>query len=242
MCLVVVAWQVHPDWPRVLVSNRDERRDRAAEPLSWWPARDVAAGRDQVGGGTWLAVDRRGRAAVVTSVRAPDERVGGPTRGQLPLDALAHGPPAVARSDLAGFHLLLADTDALWLQSNRRDPPGPPAALAPGVHAVSNALPGQSWEKARRAADAVRQALDGPVSVDALLDVFAARDPVPDDALPDTGVGRDLERALSARFVDLPGYGTRCTTVVLRRPGAVQVVERTHDPGGETRALRWEAC
>ncbi len=242
MCLVVVAWQVHPAWPLVLVSNRDERRDRPAEPLAWWPERDILAGRDRAAGGTWLAVDRTGRAAVVTSVRAPGERAGGPTRGQLPLDALTHGPPDGAPAEMAGFHLLFADREALWLQSNRRDPPAPPARLGPGIHAVSNALPGQSWEKTRRAAEAVRVALDGPVSVDALLDVFAAREPVPDAALPDTGVGLDLERALSARFVDLPGYGTRCTTVVLRRPGEVQVVERTHDPGGETRALRWDAC
>jgi uncharacterized protein with NRDE domain len=242
MCLVVVAWQVHPDWPLVLVSNRDERRDRPAHPMGWWPERDILAGRDRVAGGTWLAVDRAGRAAVVTSVRSPAERVGGPTRGQLPLAALSTGSPASTPADMAGFHLLFADRDALWLQSNRRDPPGPPMRLGPGVHAVSNALPGQDWEKTRRAAAAVRAALDGPVSVDDLLALFAAREPVPDDLLPDTGVGRDLERALSARFVDLPGYGTRCTTVVLRRPGEVQVVERTHDPAGETRAQRWDAC
>jgi uncharacterized protein with NRDE domain len=37
----------------------------------------------------------------------------------------------------------------------------------------------------------------------------------PDEALPDTGVGIELERKLSPVFVSMKGYGTRSTSVVL---------------------------
>ena len=33
--------------------------------------------------------------------------------------------------------------------------------------------------------------------------------------LPDTGVGLEMERNLSSAFIQLPHYGTRCSTVLL---------------------------
>jgi uncharacterized protein with NRDE domain len=55
----------------------------------------------------------------------------------------------------------------------------------------------------------------------------------PDDALPDTGVGLERERPLSARFITMDGYGTRSSTVLLLdRDGGGRFVERTFGPGG----------
>ena len=36
-----------------------------------------------------------------------------------------------------------------------------------------------------------------------------------DDKLPRTGVSLDLERLLSSRFIQSPGYGTRACSIVL---------------------------
>ena len=53
-----------------------------------------------------------------------------------------------------------------------------------------------------------------------LFDAFTDATPAPDAALPDTGVGIELERKLSPVFVRGEGYGTRATTIIaLSRDG-----------------------
>src|SRR5574340_128646 len=75
MCLAVIAWHVHPDYPLVLAANRDEFYTRPTRPAAWWgqPV-SLLAGRDEKAGGTWLGVNRYGRFALLTNVRAPIER------------------------------------------------------------------------------------------------------------------------------------------------------------------------
>src|SRR3546814_14733590 len=58
--------------------------------------------------------------------------------------------------------------------------------------------------------------------LDALADVHVA----PDEALPDTGVGLELERMLSPAFVRDARYGTRCSSVVLVGDGGIVFAER----------------
>ena len=61
-----------------------------------------------------------------------------------------------------------------------------------------------------------------------------------DELLPDTGVGLEWERLLSAPFIVGDGYGTRCSTVVLiGSDGIVTVEERSHaTDGGATIRVR----
>lgn len=61
---------------------------------------------------------------------------------------------------------------------------------------------------------------------DALADTTAA----PDEVLPDTGVGLDLERALSPPFVLGERYGTRCSSVVLIGEDHCVFAERRFGP------------
>ena len=59
------------------------------------------------------------------------------------------------------------------------------------------------------------------------------RTPAPDHSLPDTGVGLELERALSSQFITMPEYGTRATTTLsVHREGTVELVERAFTEGG----------
>ena len=89
MCVVALAHQAHPDWPLILIGNRDEFHGRPTAPLARWPGTDVLAGRDLQSGGTWMGLGRSGRAAVVTNVRAGlPPPFSGPSRGALPLDFL----------------------------------------------------------------------------------------------------------------------------------------------------------
>jgi uncharacterized protein with NRDE domain len=55
----------------------------------------------------------------------------------------------------------------------------------------------------------------------------------PDDALPDTGIGLDMERWLSPLFISGPTYGTRASTVVaLGTDGRWWFEERRFGPDG----------
>ncbi len=66
-----------------------------------------------------------------------------------------------------------------------------------------------------------------------LFDALADTTPAPDAALPDTGVGLELERLLSPPFVRGARYGTRCSTVVLVDDDTITFVERRFGPDAQ---------
>jgi uncharacterized protein with NRDE domain len=245
MCLAVIAWQSHPDYPLVVAANRDEFYARPTRPAAWWgQAVSLLAGRDEEAGGTWLGVNRRGRFAMLTNVRAPSERnPHAPTRGALVVSALqSAGPIATWLQNLAarshafnGFNLLVGDALAapghepgLHYHSNRLGEP--PRKLAPGIYGLSNALLDTPWPKVTRAVGRFACQLANRVDPDALLALMADRALAPDTALPSTGVPLEWERVLSAIQIRANGYGTRATTVItVRSDGLVGFVERTFD-------------
>src|ERR1700761_5615309 len=91
MYVLALAWRAHPRWWLVAAGNRAELHARPALPLAQWDAPEgVIAGRDAVGGGTWLGVSEAGRFAVVTNLGgfgAAD--LGKASRGALVTDMLA---------------------------------------------------------------------------------------------------------------------------------------------------------
>ncbi|MCP4655059.1 MAG: NRDE family protein, partial [bacterium] len=75
MCLILLAYDVHPRYRLIVAANRDEYYDRPTAPLSWWQDHpEVLAGRDLRSGGTWMGVTRGGRFAAVTNYREPGGR------------------------------------------------------------------------------------------------------------------------------------------------------------------------
>ncbi len=76
--------------------------------------------------------------------------------------------------------------------------------------------------------------------VERSMALLADRRTAPDDALPSTGVPLDVERALSAAFIRMPGYGTRSSTVfVVSADGAATFVERRCEPDGPVEERRF---
>ena len=67
-----------------------------------------------------------------------------------------------------------------------------------------------------------------------LFSALADSSPAPDAALPDTGVGLELERLLSPAFIRGEAYGTRCSTLVLGGSDGFVFAERRYGPGGQT--------
>lgn len=231
MCLIALAYRVHPEYPLILAANRDEFLDRATAPAHFWPeAPHILAGRDLQAGGTWMGVTRLGRLAAVTNHRdfrrAP---VNGPSRGLLTRHALDADPPSdeVARE---GFNLLYGPFNALRYRSNIVEAD---ISLAEGFHGLSNALLDTPWPKVSRAVKGLKDLMAAGVpDEEALFDLLRDEQRPPDDLLPDTGIGVEKERALSSIHIDLPGYGTRCSTVLfVKADGEVLFEERTWRTG-----------
>lgn len=242
MCLIAFAWQAHSDYPLVVAANRDEWRDRPAQPAHWWPDHpDLLAGRDLQAGGTWMGVTRGGRFAAVTNFRDPSERRSTAlSRGSLVTDfLLGDDSPESFLSSLSaraaqynGFNLLASDGESLFCFGSRE---GGLREVMPGVHALSNHQIDQPWPKVTRARAAMLASLDD--GDEPLFAMLSDKTPAPDHALPDTGVGLERERWLSSILITGEAYGTRASTVlrVGAREGAT-MEERTRVPSGEVGA------
>nr|POF13172.1 uncharacterized protein CFP56_10320 [Quercus suber] len=72
MCISILS-TAHPEYPYILLSNRDEFVKRPTAQAHWWdlPDEHVLGGRDlqREERGTWLGVTRQGRIAVLTNFR-----------------------------------------------------------------------------------------------------------------------------------------------------------------------------
>lgn len=218
MCLILLALEVSEEYPLVVAANRDEYYARPTVPAQWWesPCRWLG-GRDQEGGGTWLAVTPSGRFAAVTNYRDPLGHRGALSRGRLVLDALCGEPDL--DGDYSDYNLLWGDVRELRYASNR----GPRKAVKPGYHALSNALLDTPWPKVTRGIEGMRSGGLEPEHLFTLL-----RDRTPAQNPPDTGLGPALEKALSPAYIVTPHYGTRSSTVVrFARDGTVHFEERS---------------
>lgn len=258
MCLIALALEQHPRYPLVIAANRDEFFERPAAALDWWqPARDAApilAGRDLQAGGTWLGLNARGRVAMLTNVRdLPRHRAAALSRGGVVPSWLATDAAADAFwRDTAPqahnpFNLLAGDVlqGAWWWADDRASAPQP---LGPGLYGLSNAALDTPWPKVLRlkvvAADALTAANTADELEGLLFAALADRRSVPDDALPDTGVGLVRERWLAPAFIRTPDarYGTRCSTLLIAERHAqgmaVRMIERRFTREGVAIAQR----
>jgi len=241
MCLVVLAVDTHPRLALVLAANRDEYHARPAAPATWGrdaPYRDVLAGRDLMAGGTWLAVRRDGRFALVTNVReGKAQDPAARSRGELPLLALR--PDRTVDQDIEDidgarynrFNLIAGDARGFaWMSNSAANV----RRVANGVHGLSNAQLDVPWPKVVRTQERLKSWLRGDgTSFEPLFEALGDRAHAPDALLPATGVPLARERMLSAPFIQGEDYGTRCSTVLtIDRGGHARFVERSFAPDG----------
>lgn len=247
MCLVVIAYRVHPDYPLVIVSNRDEFFERPTESLHLWDTSPkIIAGRDLKAGGTWLGANNSRKVSFLTNVRnfrkplLPHPK----SRGKLVLDFLLSPKDLSSRdyrtevsshaSEFEGFNLFVYDgKEAHYVGGD----PLQESKLEPGFHAVSNASWNTVWPKTAKLKANVKQVFDSiPMNHDNWLSLVTleffrllsdAEIVKEDSLLPDTGIGLERERYLSSIRIRVPGYGTRASTVLFYGKNEVEIVERT---------------
>jgi len=241
VCLILIAWQTHPDYPLIVAANRDEFFARPSVGAAFWPdSPEVFAGRDLEAGGTWLGISRQGRFAALTNFRESRRpSADAPSRGMLTADFLTgcmglddYLAQVTARAGaFNGFNLLLGDGKRLGYLSNRHSSRPTPIFLEPGIYGLSNHLLDTPWPKLTVAKKAFAGALAGLPDTHPFFDLLADDEIVPDAHLPNTGVPPHWERVLSAIFVKSPDYGTRASTVLCaHHSGRVVFEERLFGP------------
>lgn len=245
MCLIAFAWRPRSRWSLVLIANRDEFHARAATAAEAQPdAPQVYGGRDLEQQGSWLQLSLQRRLAAVTNVRAglappPAAR----SRGQLVSEFVRSRQPSgewlrqiePQAAQFGGFNLLLWDGDSLVLAGNRSG--YSERYIEPGVHGLSNGPFDAPWPKVRRARAALARWLaqdppHGEPDLQSLFEALADEQVAPDEQLPDTGVGLELERTLSPVFLRGERYGTRASSIVLVGSDLAWFAERRFGPMG----------
>lgn len=240
MCLIVFAFQAHPDYPLILAANRDEFHARPAEAMHWWrDSPELLAGRDLEAGGTWLGIGRSGRFAAVTNYREDfRQNHRGRSRGELVTGFVAGtgSPLSWCRNlrfgDYRGFSLLAADGEEMVYVSNRGDRA---RRLEPGIYGLSNASLDTPWTKVLRSKEALHDLLrrDRPGAA-GLFRILADREPAAAGEFAGEGLPAGMARAVSAPFITTHEYGTRCSTALLvERSGRVEIHERRFDNAGQ---------
>jgi uncharacterized protein with NRDE domain len=138
---------------------------------------------------------------------------------------------SINSSDYSGFNLLVSDGDSLWYLSNRD---GEARELAPGIYGLSNATLDTPWDKVERSKRGVQELVHGGgVNETSLMRLLGDRDKGPVDEVRSERLPFATAHAITAPFVVLPEYGTRCSTVVLAdRSGRWSFLERRFDSNG----------
>ena len=245
MCLLLIAVRSVPDRPLLLLGNRDEFRARAsAAAAPWTEDPRIVGGRDLVAGGGWLALRADGRFAAVTNVRSGLPATAPKSRGWLVRDfVLGAASPRefleAVHADVesyGAFNLVAGDRSETWAYgtadtASRR--------LDEGVHVISNGRIGVHWPKTERLQRRFIEEIASRREIDdaRLLDLLADEQQPADAALPDTGVGLDLERLLAPVFVrGSAHYGTRASTLAyVDQNGGASLRERVFEPEAEAR-------
>lgn len=226
MCLILLAWQAHPDYPLVIAANRDEYFDRPTAPAQFWSeAPQLLAGRDLQAGGTWLGITRSGRFAALTNFREPEQssKATAPSRGEL-VSAFLMGqqsPEAYLgeltqhASNYRAFNLLCGTLDGELYYYANRGQSGRYDLMTPGIHGLSNHLLDTPWPKVIHGKKALEQALPALPDTAPLFQLLSNETPAADQDLPHTGVSLEWERVLSSACIRAPHYGTRSSTVLI---------------------------
>lgn len=237
MCLIFVAFNQHPDYPLIIAANRDEYFNRPTLPLGFWEENpNILAGKDLQAGGTWMGVTQSGYFALLTNYRDPSNIISGaPSRGKLVSDyLLGQFNPASylqalfsSSSKYNGYNIILGTLDDPWYFSNQENNI---VRLGSGIYGLSNAFLDTKWPKTEIGKEDFKHIIkQDDISIEDLFEMMNNKTLADDNELPETGIGYEIEKQLSSMFIEMDGYGTRNTTLLLKhKSGKIEMIERTY--------------
>lgn len=237
MCLILLAYKKHPQYIAIIAANRDEFYDRPTRAVQFWnTSPDLLAGKDLLGGGTWMGITRTGRFSAVTNFREPlKDNKNMSSRGFLVRDYLEENiPPKDYLKKIkkmahlyGGFNLIVGNVDELFYYSNR---PNQIVKILPGIHGLSNHLLNTCWPKVEKGKRSFCEIVseNKPIDIEKIFTLLEDKSMPPSQLLPHTGIDPGWEKILSPIFITSPVYGTRSSTIMmLDRYGKVEFFERS---------------
>jgi uncharacterized protein with NRDE domain len=255
VCLLIVVAQMHPDIPLIVAANRDELLDRPARPMTLLRESGprVLGGRDELAGGTWLAVNEIGVLAGLTNRPTKERR--DPTkrsRGELPIVLASHNSAAAAveafgsgvrPSDYNPAWLLVGDRETAFAIDMTGDDRPIIKPLSAGIHILENRPLGTSSPKVNH----VRGLLAGvdrlsEASLVEHLQTVLSDHEVPARFPADHEDGMDeIPAEVRAACVHTEHYGTRWSCVITVPSGAAQRPTLRYADGPACRAAYTDA-
>lgn len=244
MCLIFLSLNQHPNYKLIVAANRDEFYARQTSPADFWKehpqivgGRDLEAMKPNGTCGTWMAMSKNGRIAMVTNYRdLKNLKSVAPSRGYLVTDFLLSDKSPEkylkaiekTKNDYNGFNLIVGNTEELFYLSNYKEGI---IKIENGFHGLSNHLLDTPWPKVKRGKEKMKPLFDEEkIDPKKILNALYDDEQAPDAQLPDTGVGLERERMLSSMFIKSPNYGSRCSTVLtVDRNNKVEFTERVYD-------------
>ncbi len=242
MCLILFAYNAHEQYPLVVAANRDEFFNRPTAPLEFWEDHnEILAGRDLDKGGTWMGINKNGKIAMVTNYRDMSRlKVEALSRGDLVAGFLKSQDESEAYlnnlqpsvNQYNDFNLVIGEGGKLWYVSSLRPEP---ELIEAGIHGLSNKILDTPWPKVQEGKLFLKNIINqSDPDFNDLFNFLDVKSTYPEEQLPDTGVGTEWEKVLSAAFIASPEYGTRCSTLlVVDKSGNVTMKERTYNNGGD---------
>lgn len=240
MCLITLSFNQHPDYPLIVVQNRDEFYNRPSESLHFWEDEpNVLAGRDTRHGGTWSGITRTGRFASLNNRPFTDFEPKKDTRsrGDLVKNYLASEDSPEAwlqkmldqRREYDSYQMVFGTLENLYVYSNSADRI---FSLKPGLHSFSNTDDELSQYKLDRSCDLVEDYLNShsePV-LDELVALFSDTEKAEYFGNLPSELSQETARTHSAIFIEGQDFGTVNTTALLvKQSGEVKVKEQRYD-------------
>lgn len=250
MCILFIAVKQHPDYPLIIAANRDEFHARPTKEMHWWKGENLLAGKDTQAGGTWLAITNRGDISALTNYRKlPLVQGNFNSRGELPLKALRSSAAEINQHlttehrQYQGFNLLYGNSQGLMCFDSVKQQF---TEIKSGFHSICNGSLDDIWPKMAQGEIALETYVTQNKAIEhnALLSILQNTQQAPDELLPDTGIGLDWERKLSAIKIKGPEYGTRSSCVYTQSTsGELTVTETSYDTLGQivsTKEFNWQ--
>lgn len=243
MCILAVAYNVHPQFPLILITNRDEFYHRPTLPIHSWQEEgqpEIIAGKDLEAGGTWLGMHQNGNLGILTNYRdLKNIQINAPSRGHIITEYLLSNETALQylqklktkAGEYNGFNIILSDSKGLYHFSNHSKEI---TQLKPGIYGLSNALLDTPWPKlVKLKSDFTQSIAQNNLQPAHLFQILKNQEKAAEEELPQTGLDDQMEKAVSSIFIQTSNYGTRCSTLIFKRKDySFEMIERQYDNKG----------
>ena len=247
MCLVTFIKDGHPEYPLILLANRDELYDRPAAPIHRWTEySNVTAGMDLKEYGTWLGFTDEGR--IIAVLNHPFQNWE-PTleparsRGKLLKDFLTKNFTINEfetylkenRTKYNGFHLLYGTFDNLRYYSNIEDRFH---IFEKGLYCLANTDDDMSTHRIDRSSEILQQFVNnqsGEINLTQMTRFFMDKEVSSKMENYPEEINREMAINNSSIFIEGDEFGTVGTTALLvDKEGTVHVREVKYDRQGVT--------